>query len=943
MAIFAQYADGLITRPFPPPEPRTGMPPHTTESIFHEALQRSQGPERDAYLDGACGNDAKLRDRVDALLRASDEAGDFLEPTMASPNAGVSQSGSGLQTLDGIERAGTMIGPYKLLQLIGEGGMGAVYMAEQSHPVRRKVALKVIKLGMDSRQVIARFEAERQALAMMDHPNIARVLDAGATETGRPYFVMELVRGVPITEYADTNKLPPVERLELFIAVCRGVQHAHQKGVIHRDLKPANVLVTLHDGTPVPKIIDFGIAKAVSNRLTDKTLFTECRQFVGTPQYMSPEQAEMSGLDIDTRTDIYSLGVLLFEMMTGGTPFSREELSSAGLGEIQKIIREKDPPLMSTRISSLGDRGAEVAKRRGLEGGHLSRIMRGDLDWIVNKSLAKDRTKRYETASELAADVIRHLEHQPVLAKSPGISDKVVKFFRRNRAAVLGGSVIAGTLIVATLVSSIGFVRARQRTEQMTDIVTFLQEALTTDDPAILGDPDAVVERGQAMFGDDHAVVGAVLMRLGDRLFDQANYEDAEGFYRRALDSYGEQPGVIVERMQTMTRLGQTLQRRQMDTESEAALTEAVALGNTLSEPVPAMALSYRALAQLADDREAYAEAADLWQQAIDIYESVMPDQADPLLEALLARLESLQLAGLDEALDECWADAVAVGRETFPEGSKPMVGLLAQYGQHLRNTQQESAALPILREAVDASRSSGGMTDLRIVSLSNLFQVLYRGPEGTRDTDAALETIGEFLVVAEEAWGSESPLLAQQLVGVGSVMLTEDRYGEGLNYLMRGASLYRQLEPDNEDLDEIVEMMTNAIESTLKYEQADQADLASALMASYELVTWEENIGAHLVLIESMIRNEDWEDALEQTHIAEERLGNEPRFVTALFQRAAIYRATGASDLAVNSLALAEARFVVAQPGIHLTLFDRDIIASVRNQTNPFEPESTP
>ena len=308
------------------------------------------------------------------------------------------------------ERPGTIIGPYKLLEQIGEGGMGVVFMAEQTQPIQRKVALKIIKPGMDTQQVIARFEAERQALALMDHPNIARVLDAGTTESGRPYFVMELVRGVPVTDYCDRHRLSIRERLELFVTICQAVQHAHQKGIIHRDLKPTNVLVTQHDGRPLVKVIDFGVAKATGQKLTEKTLFTGFAQLIGTPLYMSPEQAELSAPDVDTRSDIYSLGVLLYELLTGSTPFESERLKAAAFDEMRRIIREEEPPRPSTRISTLAQQAiSTVSEKRNSDPRHLSRLFQGELDWIVMKTLEKDRNRRYETASALAADVEHYL------------------------------------------------------------------------------------------------------------------------------------------------------------------------------------------------------------------------------------------------------------------------------------------------------------------------------------------------------------------------------------------------------------------------------------------------------------------------------------------------------------------------------------------------------
>jgi eukaryotic-like serine/threonine-protein kinase len=360
------------------------------------------------------------------------------------------------------EKAGDTIGRYKLRERIGEGGWGAVYVAEQEQPVRRRVALKVIKPGMDSRQVIARFEAERQALAMMDHPNIARVLDAGTTDTGRPYFVMELVRGIRITDYCDQNKLPMRERLDLFIQVCHAVQHAHQKGIIHRDLKPSNILVTLHDGVPVPKVIDFGIAKATEGRLTDLTVYTELHQFIGTPAYMSPEQAEMSGLDIDTRSDIYSLGVLLYELLTGQTPLDSDQLLRSGLDEMRRKIREDEPKRPSTRLSTMGMAEAvTVAKSHGAQIPALVRVVRGDLDWIVMKCLEKDRTRRYETANGLAMDIQRHLRNEPIVARPPSAAYRFQKLVRRNKLAFTAATGVVLALAVGLAVAAIGLVRER--------------------------------------------------------------------------------------------------------------------------------------------------------------------------------------------------------------------------------------------------------------------------------------------------------------------------------------------------------------------------------------------------------------------------------------------------------------------------------------------------
>ena len=360
------------------------------------------------------------------------------------------------------ERAGSVIGPYKLLQQLGEGGFGIVYMAEQEKPVRRVVAVKIIKPGMDTAQVIARFESERQALALMDHPNIARVLDAGATDSGRPYFVMELVKGVPITEFCDKNHLPPEGRLKLFIDVCHAIQHAHHKGVIHRDIKPSNVLVTLHDGVPVVKVIDFGVAKATVQKLTERTLFTAYGQMLGTPAYMSPEQAEMSGLDIDTRSDVYSLGVLLYELLTGTTPIEAASLRAAGYAEMQRLIREQDAPRPSTRFSKLGDTATVVAGNRGLDSKRLVQLLSGDLDWVVMKALEKDRNRRYETPGSFAQDVDRYLRHEAIVARPPSTAYKVRKFAQRNRGTVVTVTVVAVALLAGIVVSTWQALRARR-------------------------------------------------------------------------------------------------------------------------------------------------------------------------------------------------------------------------------------------------------------------------------------------------------------------------------------------------------------------------------------------------------------------------------------------------------------------------------------------------
>jgi serine/threonine protein kinase len=489
------------------------------ESLFEAARQLTTVAARRAFLDQACAGQPELRDRVESLLAVESDANQFFNAASAAPHQLAAQlpvpdpaADPALKTGNGTvlsEGLGTRIGNYKLLQKIGEGGCGVVYMAEQEKPIRRRVAFKIIKLGMDTKSVIARFEAERQALAMMDHPNIARVLDAGATENGRPFFVMELVRGVRVTDYCDQNKIDTRERLRLFIQICQAIQHAHQKGIIHRDIKPSNILVTLHDGVPVPKVIDFGIAKAIEVRLTDKTLFTAYEQMIGTPAYMSPEQAEMSGLDVDTRSDIYSLGVLLYELLTGRPPFDPKKLVQGGLDEMRRTLREREPQRPSTMVTTLqGEELTAVAKHHGAEPPKLISALRGDLDWMVMKCLDKDRRRRYETANGLAMDIERYLNNEPVVARPPSRSYRFQKLVRRNKVVFAAGAAVALILILGMGISTWLLMeerRARQRAvaaeqkenemrrqaelrEKITQMTLLISQEKYQDADALLGD-----------------------------------------------------------------------------------------------------------------------------------------------------------------------------------------------------------------------------------------------------------------------------------------------------------------------------------------------------------------------------------------------------------------------------------------------------------------------
>ena len=490
------------------------------EKLFSQAFALAPG-ERPAFLARACGDDAALRRRIEGLLRATERAGAFLD----SPSTLGPEIVAGRQ--DTTDLSGARIGPYRLIEKIGEGGAGVVYEAEQEEPVRRRVALKLLKPGMDTAAAIARFAAERQAIALMEHPNIARVFDAGATEQGRLYFAMELVRGVRITDYCEQSRLPVAGRLDLFIAVCHAVQHAHQKGIIHRDLKPTNILVTLHDGVPVPKVIDFGIAKAVEGRLADRTALTEFEQVIGTPAYMSPEQANAG--DLDTRSDIYSLGVVLYELLTGRPPFDPQELLRAGLNAARSVINEREVARPSERLRTTGAAElASIAERRGVESPQLVHAVRGDLDWIALKALAKDRQRRYPTANELAADVERHRRDEPVLARPPSAAYQAIKFTRRHRTAVLAAALVVGALLTGLALAVAGYRRAETARraavaarEEAVAVTGFFTKMLSYADPWTAG-PDvsvkSVLDRAASTLAEDFKDRPAAELRIHDTI-----------------------------------------------------------------------------------------------------------------------------------------------------------------------------------------------------------------------------------------------------------------------------------------------------------------------------------------------------------------------------------------------------------------------------------------
>jgi eukaryotic-like serine/threonine-protein kinase len=595
-------------------------PTPSIDEIFFAAMERESLEARAAYLDEACGADFDLRRRVERLLAAQQNVGSFLDSPAAGPTMNV-------VSIEMLEGPGTVIGPYKLLEQIGEGGMGIVYMAEQAQPVRRKVALKIIKPGMDTRQVIARFEAERQALAMMDHPNIAKVLDAGATESGRPYFVMELVRGVPLTEYCDQHRLPINKRLDLFMQVCQAVQHAHQKGIIHRDIKPTNVLVTALDGVPLPRVIDFGIAKATGQSLTDKTLFTGFAQLIGTPLYMSPEQAELSAVDVDTRSDIYSLGVLLYELLTGTTPFDQDTFRTAALDEVRRIIREEEPPKPSTRLSGLGATLTTVSDSRQTDARTLSRSLRGELDWIVMKALEKDRGRRYDTASDLARDVERYLAGDVVEAGPPSGWYRVRKYVRRNRLVLTTTVIVGLALIVGTTVSFWQAIVARRARADAT-----LQRDRARD-----AETEAVSQRNRARRAVDEMYTEVAQKWLSQQPRLEPLQRDfllkALAFYQDFARDRGNDPEARAVSARAELRAGDIQKKLGERDSAERAYRRALELQEALAAEYPKdlafrgnVAASYNSLGQLLGDAGQLAQAESAHRRAIDLGEPLLAE-----------------------------------------------------------------------------------------------------------------------------------------------------------------------------------------------------------------------------------------------------------------------------------------------------------------------------
>jgi len=660
------------------------------EELMNEALPL--GPEdRASFLAEACGQDSDLRQSVEALLDAHDQAGDFLPDRPRSSS-------------EVFEAAGTVVGRYRLLEKIGEGGFGVVYMAEQQEPVRRKVALKIIKVGMDTKQVVARFEAERQALALMDHPHIAGVLDGGATDTGRPYFVMDLVRGIPITQYCDKQKLTTRERLELFIPVCQAVQHAHQKGIIHRDLKPSNVMVTLSDGVPYPIVIDFGVAKAINRKLAEQTRFTHFGQMIGTPAYMAPEQAEMSpavGGDVDTRSDIFSLGVLLYELLTGSQPFPEQELCRAGWAEMQRMIAEKKPAKPSTRLSTLTvEQRGELSKRRKESPERMSVLLRGDLDWIVMKCLEKDRRRRYDTANGLAMDVQRHLANEPVTARPPSRLYEFQKAFRRHKLGFAAAGAVAAALVLGLGLATVALSRekaARQRAvdaeQTQIQLRTQAQKAAARSAQVAQSMKDMLHSFGPSLAaGRDTQLLEEILENTANRMHEEladqpeveaelrntiafvyvelGRYGKAEEMYRQSLSLIGRVGDENALLADTLLGLAQTLHLADKFPEAEPYARQAVSKYTSLyGREHPSVGASLNILGLILYKQHRPGEAEPILREALAINRRTRGDK-HPQVGRSLSRLgwTLLDLGRLPEAVTTL-RNATAIQRQVTQSG----------------------------------------------------------------------------------------------------------------------------------------------------------------------------------------------------------------------------------------------------------------------------------
>ncbi len=877
-------------------------PTNREVAVLNAALELPE-PERAAYLDEACAGDAALRRRVEELLRSHEQAGNFLE----TPPAGLDPTRTVRVNIPLPEKPGDRIGRYKLLQQIGEGGCGVVYMAEQEQPVQRRVALKVIKLGMDTKQVIARFEAERQALALMNHPNIARVLDAGATDTGRPYFVMELVRGIKITDYCDQNSLSTRERLDLFIQVCHAIQHAHQKGVIHRDIKPSNILVTMDDRAPVPKVIDFGIAKATQGKLTDQTLFTAFEQFIGTPAYMSPEQAEMRVQDIDTRSDIYSLGVLLYELLTGQTPFDAEKLLAAGLNEIRRTIREQEPARPSTRLSTLLVADLDmVAGHRQVLPPKLIHLVRGDLDWIVMKCLEKDRARRYDTANGVAMDIVRHLNCEPVLARPPSRLYEFQKTVRRHKFGFGAAALIGVVLVAAAGISTWQAVRAsraemaaRERLAESEAISKFLTEVFQSPDPARDGRTITVAETLNAAATKLETDLASQPARRAKLQATLASTYEALGLYQEAIllqekvrDYYLAVYGL--ENTNTLNAILNLMLSYESAGRRDEALKlreEVLPLYRKILGPEHADTLrAMRGLANSYDSAGRQAEALNLREQVLPLQRKVLGPEHPDTISALHNLANSYDDAGRkDEALklreqvlslrlklngpdhpatlmamanlagsydDDGRRDEALKLREQVLVLSRKVLGpehpytlnAMANLSASYENTGRKAEALKLREETLTLSRKVLGPEHRDLIFYMNNLADSYA--EVGRNDDA-LKLREEILALCRKVNGPEHPDTLGAMKDLANAYAAAGRHDEALKLWEQMLPLYRKVKgPENPDTLNEMDNLADAYFAVGRNQEAmtylEQYSISNPkdTLESLKLATWQTWFG---------------------------------------------------------------------------------------------------
>jgi len=701
-------------------------------------------------------------------------------------------------------------GKYKLLEELGSGGMGVVYAAEQTEPVKRRVALKIIKLGMDTKEVVARFESERQALAVMSHPNIARVFDAGSTETGRPYFVMELVSGMPITAYCDRYKLTTRERLELFIQVCQAVQHAHQKGVIHRDLKPSNILVIVQDGRPVPKVIDFGIAKATQHSLTVSTLYTEQGQMIGTPEYMSPEQAEMSGLDVDTRTDIYSLGVMLYELLVGELPFDSQKLRAGGFGEIQRIIREVEPPRASTRLGTLKKTRVEVADNRKTDPGSLIRQVRGDLDWIMMKAMAKDRTRRYASSSELAMDIERYLRLEPVLAGPPGAGYRIGKYIKRHRGGVIAAAIVLMAILAGTAGTTIGLLRARraerkavEETKTTKQVSDFLVSLFQVSDPSESKGNSVtareILDQGAARIEKDLAEQPLSQARLmgtmGNVYMNLGLYQKADSILNKALAIRRAHLGEMsVEVGDSLHDMGDLYRREGKYDEAEKFFKDALAITEEkLGKNHLDVAGILHSLGVLYDTQGKFGQAESHIRRSFEIREK-------------------------------------ALGPE-HPQVARSLNSL----GIILMNEGKYAEAELLLKRALAAQEKALGPEHIDVARTLTNLAILYKTQGKYKEAEPLLL---RDLALTKKNLGPEHPEVADSLNNMAVFYATQEKYSEAESYYKQALQIWEKaLGPDHSDVGIVLHNLANLYRNQGKFKDAEPLYLRSQSI-------WERSLG---------------------------------------------------------------------------------------------------